>query len=204
MSSATDNQRTSDSSLATSLKNSWRWLLAAGAIIAVLGVIALFAPFITGISLTFLVGVLLIGGGILHFASAFRGQGWGGFIWQMLLGFIGVIAGLALLLDPVLGLVTLTLLVIAYLFVSGVVEIVMGIRLRGERNWFASVASGAIGILLAALLWVGFPSTAAWAVGVLFGVNLLVTGISMVFIALGARRELQPVELEQPAEAGGV
>ncbi|MFC7203055.1 HdeD family acid-resistance protein [Haloferax namakaokahaiae] len=203
MSSATDTQATSDSSLGTTLQGSWRWLLAAGAIIAVLGIIALFAPFVTGVSLTFVVGVLLIAGGILHFISAFRAQGWGGFAWQMLLGFVAVIAGLALILNPVLGLFTLTILVIAYLFVSGIVEIIMGISLRGERNWFVSIASGAIGILLAALLWVGFPSTAAWAVGVLFGVNLLVSGISMVFIALGARREMQPVEFDQPAEAGG-
>lgn len=202
--SGTQGAPTADSSLETTLGTSWGWLLAAGVIIAILGLIAIFAPFVTGISLTLLVGVLLIVGGIFNFIGAFRSQGWGGFVWQIVLGAIGVIAGVALFFDPVLGLVTLTLLVIAYLFVSGIVEIVMGIRLRGERNWAVSIVSGAIGILLAALLWIGFPSTAAWAVGVLFGVNLLVSGISMAILALGARSASKSMEIEQPAGAGGV
>jgi uncharacterized membrane protein HdeD (DUF308 family) len=159
---------------------------------------------VAGVSLTLLLGGLLVVAGVTQIVGAFRAQGWGGFLWQMLLGGIGILAGLALFFNTALGLVTLTLLVITYLFVSGVVEIIMGIQLRGEVNWLVSIASGVIGILLAVMLWAGFPSTAVWAIGVLFGVNLLVTGGSMVFLALGARRATRTVEREQAAEAGGV
>jgi uncharacterized membrane protein HdeD (DUF308 family) len=152
-----------------------------------MGLVATFAPFLTGISIASLVGVLLVVGGALQLVGALRGEGWRGFVWQIVLGGLSLIAGLTVFLNPLLGLVTLTLLVIAYLVASGVVEVVMGLKLRGEPNWAWTIASGVIGILLGVMLWVGFPSTALWAVGVLFGVNLLVSGVSMVALALGAR-----------------
>jgi uncharacterized membrane protein HdeD (DUF308 family) len=47
--------------------------------------------------------------------------------------------------------------------------------------------SGVVAIALAGLVWVGFPATAAWAIGLLVGANLLVTGLSMVAVAVAAR-----------------
>lgn len=58
----------------------------------------------------------------------------------------------------------------------------MGIRLRGEpsRGWV--LASGVLSIVLAVLLWAGFPGTAAWAVGFRFGISLFSTGVSMFMV----------------------
>ncbi|SFK68365.1 Uncharacterized membrane protein HdeD, DUF308 family [Halogranum rubrum] len=190
--------------LSNTLQGNWRPLLYAGIVLSVIGLIAIVAPFLTGISIAMLVGALLVVGGLFHFVGAFKGQGWAGFVWQILLGAIGVVAGLVILFNPLFGLLTLTLVVIGYLFASGVVEILMGYRLRGEKNWFWSVVSGVLGIALAVLLWSGFPSTALWAVGLLFGINLLLTGTSMVAIALGGRTADEPTESGQVAGAGGV
>lgn len=190
--------------LSNTLQGNWRPLLYAGIILAAIGLVATLAPFLTGISITMLVGTLLVIGGLFHFVGAFRGQGWGGFVWQILLGGIGVVAGLVVLSNPIFGLLTLTLTVIGYLFASGVVEIVMGYRIQGEKNWVWSIVSGVIGIALGAMLWAGFPSTAIWAVGLLFGINLLVTGISMVAVALGGRTLDESTESGRVSGAGGV
>lgn len=190
--------------LSNTLQGNWRPLLYAGIVLSVIGLIAIVAPFLTGISIAMLVGALLVVGGLFHFVGAFKGQGWAGFVWQILLGAIGVVAGLVILFNPLFGLLTLTLVVIGYLFASGVVEILMGYRLRGEKNWFWSVVSGVLGIALAVLLWSGFPSTALWAVGLLFGINLFLTGTSMVAIALGGRTADEPTESGPVAGAGGV
>ena len=188
MSSSSESAVTgSEGALSDELQSRWQLLLVAGVVIALMGLVATFAPFLTGISIASLVGVLLIVGGTLQLVGALRGEGWRGFVWQIVLGGLSLVAGITVFLNPLLGLVTLTLLVIAYLVASGVVEVVMGLKLRGEPNWAWTIASGVIGILLGAMLWVGFPSTALWAVGVLFGVNLLISGISMIALALGAR-----------------
>ncbi|WP_129115904.1 hypothetical protein [Halegenticoccus tardaugens] len=63
----------------------------------------------------------------------------------------------------------------------------MSIRMRGEsgRSWIA--ASGVISLVLAIFLWTELPADALWVIGLLVGVNLLLTGVSMVGVALGAR-----------------
>jgi len=81
-----------------------------------------------------------------------------------------------------------TILLTAYFLVEGVVEIFMGFRLRPESNWGWVIASGVVSLLLAGLLWVNWPSSAAWAVGLLLGVALLSSGISMILVAWGGRR----------------
>ncbi|WP_416841646.1 HdeD family acid-resistance protein [Haloferax sp. DFSO52] len=189
--------------MSDSLQTNWRWLAIAGVIIGVIGLIAIFTPFVTGISISLLVGLFLIASGVLNFIGVFSARSWGGAIWQILLGGISIGAGVILFVNPVAGLATLTLLVIAYLLVSGVVEIAMGLSLRGEPNWFFAVVSGAIGVLLAVMLWAGFPSSAAWAIGLLFGVNLLVSGSSMVIFAYSARKVSKAMEMEQGTDVGG-
>ena len=170
------------------LETGWRTLAMAGGVIGLLGVLAIAFPLATGLSITYGIGLLLVVGGVVHGAHAFTARGWRGSLWQLTLGVVSVLAGLVVLANPILGLASLTLLVIAYLLVDGVAELATSYRMAGQpgRGWVA--ASGAISLALAALLWAGFPVDAAWAVGLLVGVSLLVTGSSMVLVAFAGRR----------------
>ncbi|MFC4247374.1 HdeD family acid-resistance protein [Natribaculum luteum] len=182
------NSMTTDEEYAAySLQKGWRTLAIAGGVIALIGVLAIAFPFVTGISMTYLLGALLLVGGIVHGVHAFSARGWKGSLWQVTLGVVSVLAGLLLLANPVLGLASLTLLVIAYLLVDGIAELGLSLRMGAQkgRGWIA--ASGAISLVLAGLLWLGFPADAMWAVGLLVGVSLLATGISMVFVAAAGR-----------------
>ncbi len=172
---------------AYSLQKGWRTLAIAGGVIALIGVLAIAFPFVTGISMTYLLGALLVLGGIVHGVHAFSARGWKGSLWQVTLGVVSALAGLLLLANPILGLASLTLLVIAYLLVDGIAELGLSLRMGAQkgRGWIA--ASGAISLVLAGLLWLGFPADAMWAVGLLVGVSLLATGISMVFVAVAGR-----------------
>lgn len=171
------------------LEASWRSLEVAGIVIALLGVLGILFPYVTGISISLLLGGVLVVGALIHVAHAFRARGWKGFAWQAILAIVYAFAGISLLANPVLGLATLTILLIAYFLVSGIVETVMGLQLRGEPSWGWVVASGVLSIVLAGLLWAGFPSTAAWAVGLLFGISLLSTGISMYSVGRSAKKQ---------------
>lgn len=145
----------------------------------VLGVLALVSPFITGVALTIALGAVLVVGALLHVASAFAASSLGGILWQVLLGILYAIAGISLLANPVLGLTTVSLLVIGFLVASGVLQLVWAVvGGTGTRLWLA--IAGVVSLALGAMLWLEFPTSAAWLVGVLFGVNLLVTGGSMI------------------------
>jgi len=175
-----------------------------GGIIAVLGLLAILFPYVTGVSLSLLLGILAIVGGVVHVASAFSAQGWKGFLWQVFLGVVYAGAGIILMANPVLTLASVTILLTAYFLVEGVVEIFMGFRLRPESNWGWVIASGVVSLLLAGLIWVNWPSSAAWAVGLLFGVGLLTNGVSMILVAMGGRNAAQQTVTPPTSETGGV
>lgn len=162
--------------------------MGAGVIIAIIGVLAILAPFAAGVSLSILLGALLVVGALVHVAHSFSG-GWKRFFVQGILALIYAVAGISLLANPVIGLTTLTILLAAFLVVDGVLEIVMGFQARGSRGWGALIVSGVCALVIAAIVWVGWPATAAWALGLLFGVNLLISGLSMMFMAQGTRHE---------------
>ncbi len=171
-----------------SLQKGWRTLAIAGGVVALLGLLAILLPFATGLAITFLVGALLVVGGIVHAGHAFTARGWRGSLWQLALAAVSIGAGLLLLVNPALGLLSLTMLVVAYLFVDGIAELGVSLRMAGEpgRAWIA--VSGALSLALAGLLWAGFPATAAWAIGLFVGISLLTTGLSMAAVAYGGRQ----------------
>ncbi|WP_306056616.1 HdeD family acid-resistance protein [Natronococcus wangiae] len=171
-----------------SLRRGWRTLALAGGVLVLLGLLAMLLPIATGVAITYLVGALLVVGGIVHAGHAVTARGWRGSLWQLTLAIVSVVAGILLLVNPVLGLLSLTILVIAYLLVDGVAELGMSLRMGGEpgRGWIA--ASGVTSLVLAGLLWAGFPADAAWAIGLLVGISLVVTGLSMVAVAYDGRR----------------
>jgi len=166
----------------------WRVPAGSGIVLALLGLLAIVFPFVTGVSLSLLLGAVLVVAGVAHAVHAFSAPGWTGSAVQAILAVVYVVAGIIFFANPVFGLATLTLLVIAYLFVGGLVELVVGLGMPREANGLWIAASGAVGILLAGLLWVGFPSTALWAVGTLFGVNLLISGVAMLSVGSAERR----------------
>ena len=180
----------------------WRWLAISGVLVALLGILAVLFPVATGLSVSVLLGGLLVVGGLAHLVHAFTGGGLTNFAWQALLAVVYTFAGISLLANPVIGLASLTILLIAYFLVSGIVELVVGIQQRGQPYWLVTAGSGVISLVLAALLWTGFPSTAAWALGLLLGLNLLASGIAMVAMAWAVRRGAARPGAEMGEESG--
>ena len=175
------------------LENDWRPLAIAGGIVGLIGILAMAAPAVTGLSVSIALGVLLVVGGIVHGVHAFTARGWRGSIWQTTLAAVSVLAGLAVLAAPAIALVTLTLALVAYLAIDGIAELATAARMSGSRGRTSVAVSGVIALVLAGFLWIGFPATAAWAVGLLVGAHLLVTGLSMVAVAMAARRPMDDV-----------
>ncbi|WP_290818250.1 DUF308 domain-containing protein [Halovivax sp.] len=170
----------------------WRTLALAGGAVAVVGLLAIALPFATGVAITYVIGALLLLGGLVHAGHAFTVRGWKRSFWQGTLAAVSIVAGVVLLANPIVGLLSLTLLVIAYLLVDGIAELWLSLRMGDEsgRGWIA--ASGALSLVLAGVLWAGFPIDALWIVGVVVGVSLLATGLSMIAVANVGRHADEP------------
>ena len=89
---------------------------------------------------------------------------------------------------PLAGVLTLTMVLIAFFILEGITAIVIAVQHRDHlRSWGRILFSGIIDLLLAYLIWAGWPSSAGWAIGLLVGINMIFFGLSLVMTALAAR-----------------
>src|SRR5215471_10149567 len=102
---------------------------------------------------------------------------------------IGLVAGVLLVGWPLLGTLSLTAVLIAFLFAEGVVSIMYALEHRNALSgrWGWMLASGILDVGLGVLLFIGLPGTALWALGLLLGINLIFGGWALIFMALHAR-----------------
>ena len=175
--------------LEAELRRHWKLLLGAGILALITGTLSILLPLATGIAIATLVGILM-----LFYASSLLADAWasrrsiGRALLRVLLAMLYVFAGIWLVAAPLEGTITLTFVLIALFLVEGTMRIVMAIRERElpGRGW--QIAGGVLTLLLALLIWADFPSSAAWAIGLLVGVNLIFWGWELVGLGLAGRR----------------
>jgi uncharacterized membrane protein HdeD (DUF308 family) len=164
------------------------WFIAMAVLFIILGILAIIEPGVAGLAVTLLVGWLLIFGGVAHFVTAFKGGGTKQVLWQVLIGIVYLIGGFYFLTHPIMGIGTLTLLLAGIILAEGVIEIVAYFKTRGEGASGWLLLNGIVTVLLGCLIWFHWPSSSVWAIGILVGVNLLMTGISRLMFGLAARK----------------
>jgi uncharacterized membrane protein HdeD (DUF308 family) len=174
--------------LASAIRGHWKLFLAQGIIMMVLGFLAVAEPNVATVAVTLFVGWLFFIAGIFRAASTWHSQQMPGFAWSMLTALLSVVLGLILILRPLAGVLTLTMVLVAFFIVEGIASILGAIQHRQHlRSWVWVLFSGVVDLLLAWLIWAGWPSSADWAIGLLVGINMIFFGLSLVMTALAAR-----------------
>ncbi|MGB5811513.1 MAG: DUF308 domain-containing protein [Polyangiales bacterium] len=165
------------------VKRASRGSMAFGVLVLLMGILAIALPLVGGLAIAAVVAAVLVVSGICQTVFAFGAPTFGRGLLAFLFGAITAIAGVIIFANPVFGLTTLTIAVIAYFVVDGIYHLLAFFQLAGTegRGWF--LFGGIVSLALAAMLWADFPSSAEWAVGLLVGIRLLMTGWTM--IALG-------------------
>jgi uncharacterized membrane protein HdeD (DUF308 family) len=172
-----------------SLRRHWVLFLVEGIVLVVLGILAILVPPIATLTFTLVIGWILLISGVVGLITTFMARHAPGFWWALLSAVLGIVVGLILLARPVVGAVSITLLLIVFFIVEGVASIMYAIEHRNELSgrWGWMLVSGIIDLILAAMIWAGLPSTAGWALGLLVGINMLFGGSAMIALALHAR-----------------
>ena len=172
----------------TIIKKASGWFIAMAVVFIVIGLMAIVEPVVAGLAVTILVGWLLIFGGVAHLVTAFSGGGAGRVILQVLIGIVYILGGVYFLTHPLLALGTLTLLLAVIILAEAVFEVIAYFWTRGERGSGWLLVNALITLLLGGLIWFHWPSSSVWAIGILVGVNLLMTGFSRLMFGLAARQ----------------
>ena len=174
--------------LASTIHAHWKLFLAQGIVMMVLGLLAVAVPNIATLAVEIFAGWLFFVGGIFRAISVWRSRRAPGFAWSLMAAVLSVVLGLILIFRPLAGVLTLTMVLVAFFIIEGIASIVAAVEHRQHlRSWGWVLFSGIIDLLLAYLIWQGWPSSAAWAIGLLVGINMLFLGLSLVMTALAAR-----------------
>ena len=173
----------------TALGKSWKLLLTAGIISTVLGAIAIIVPPLASVTITYLVGILLLIGAVAFVAEAISRGSTGHRIWSALLAVLYVFAGVWLIINPVSGTITLTWILAIFFLLIGVLRLIAGIASRGKvpnAGW--TIVNGVLSIVIAVLVIGDLPSSAAWAIGLLVGIQLLFDGFALIATAMAGKQ----------------
>ncbi len=179
--------------MATSLHEHWRLFLVEGIILVILGLAAIVIPPIATLAVELLFGWLFLFSGIAGAITTFLMREAPGFWWSLVSAILAIAVGVVMLLWPLSGVLTLTVLLITFFIIEGIASIMFALEHKRELSgrWGWMLASGTIDLILAVIIIAGLPGTAAWALGLLVGINLVFGGTALIGMALHAR-EVDP------------
>lgn len=162
------------------------WFKIYGVVLILLGAGAILVPGVATLATSILVGWVLIAGGVFGLISLFQaGSSSPGFWWNLLTAILCLIAGGMLLVNPIAGVLTLTVVLAAYLLATGVTKIMMAFHYKNviPQAWLWVLFSAVVDVILGVMIVSGLPGTAIWVIGLLVGINLLFTGVALLVSA---------------------
>lgn len=182
----------SNSIQASRLKPSVVWPV----IMIFVGLLALWLPVASSIGVVRVLGWLLLFDAGLQVVHAFRSHGAGPIAWKVLVAIVYLIAGLYLLMHPLMGVAVVTLFLAMFFLVEGVVSVVSYFATRStgalesafiprSSPWI--LVNGIVSIILAVMIWRHWPAGSLWVLGVLVGIGMLMTGVSRLMLAIAIR-----------------
>ena len=164
------------------------WLIALGVIEIVIGILALGSPLMTGIAISWMIGLMLVLVGLARLIEALKAGSFGAGMLGFLSGLLAIVLGGFMAMRPGIALATFTLVLAIYLFGDGLQHLMLGFKLKPQQGWGWMMFGGVASLILGLLIWFRWPLSGVWAVGTLVGIHLLISGWSMVAIGLVARK----------------
>jgi len=174
-------------SIAEGIRRSWGWLLALGIAYVIMGLVIAGSPMAATIAVDILIGFVLIIGGVISIIGAFFTGDWKRFLLVLLSGILYLVVGVLLLKNPMAGVLTLTLLLAAFLLVEGFFKIIHAFQMKPAPNWVWLLVSGAASVILGVMIWGQFPESGAFIIGLLVGIYFLINGITMVMFSFALK-----------------
>ena len=162
--------------------------IAWGVLLIIVGMVAIGSPFLAAVAVNVAIAWLIVLAGIIHVLLAFRAHGAGSMIWKLLVGLAYVCFGGYLIVHPLRGVASLTLILASLFLIEGVLDIILFFQMRslGGSSWV--LVDGIVTLLLGLMIYVQWPSSSAWAIGLLVGVSMIISGVTRVMLSLAVRK----------------
>ena len=174
-------------SIAPAIKKVSPWLIVWSTVTFVCGILAIILPLTISFGIALVIGCLILAAGIGHLFFAFDTRSVGGFLWQILLSLLYAIAAICLLVNPLLGVLSLSLFVAIFLLLEGTLELTLYFRLRRFRRSVWLLLDG-IGTLILGILMISqWPPASPEIIGALIGISLMLSAVSRLIFTMAIR-----------------
>ena len=164
------------------------WSIVWGVLLIIIGVLSISSPMLAALAVNVVIAWLIVLAGAVHVILAFHAHRAGSLIWKLLVGIAYICFGAYLILHPVLGVASLTLLLASLFLVEGILNIVLFFRMRSLRGSGWMLIDGIITLLLGLMIYLQWPSSSAWVIGTLVGISMIISGVTRVMLSLAVRR----------------
>jgi uncharacterized membrane protein HdeD (DUF308 family) len=163
--------------------HNWGWFLAFGIVLLLLGIAAIARSVTTTVVSMLFFGWVLVFAGAIQFVEAFMVGKWAGFFLHIMLAILFGLAGIVMLVRPVISAEAATLLMSAFFLVGGLYQLISALwtHLPG-RGWQA--VNGVIASLMGVLVLAQWPASGLWVIGLFVGIDLILYGWSWIALAL--------------------
>lgn len=165
------------------IRGSWGWVLAAGIALMVFGAVCVAGNIAATFATVFVLGWLLLFGGIVSLVQAFRVRTWNGFFLLLLSALLRGFTGYLLIRYPIAGAITLTLILASFFIVSGLFRTIGSAMIKFPR-WGWSAFSGVVAVVLGIMLLAGMPVSSVWFIGFAIGLDMILEGVSLAGFAM--------------------
>jgi len=180
--------------LTNEIKRHSTWSIFIGIVTAALGIFLIVYPLAAAAITTVLLGWVLIFVGLAQFVFALHSQLIGNFLWKALCGLLYGVCGVALAFFPIASATALTAVLGTLLLIQAGLQTAPAFQWRPLDVWEWLLADAAASLLLGILVLVRWPSSSVWAIGMLLGVSVLMSGMSRIMVATKIRRWARSVE----------
>src|SRR5438445_10336921 len=144
--------------------------------------------FLATVAVHVVISWLFILAGVVFVILAFHAHRAGRLICKLLVGLAYLFFGAYLIMHPVLGVASLTLVLASLFLIEGILDIVLFFRMRSIRGSSWVLVDGIITLLLGLMIYLQWPSSSAWAIGTLVGVSMIISGVTRVMLSLAVRK----------------
>lgn len=159
-----------------------------GIAMILIGIAAILHPAFFTLSLTFLIGLLFLSGGLITFFSSFAISGTGPFFGSLFLGLLQIASGFILLRNPGVGAWVMTLMVAMIFMLEGAMQLATSFEMKPAKGWGWLALSAVVSILAGFFIAGSMPLASIWIIGFLFGFNFLSTGVSFLSLSSIAKK----------------
>ncbi|MDO4987414.1 MAG: DUF308 domain-containing protein [Synergistes sp.] len=159
-----------------------------GVLMLIIGFISLAAPYVASLAIETMIAFSLIAVGISNAITAFQSFRNAAKPWfEIVMAVISIVTGYIMLTHPLSGEITIAVMLAAYFLASGVSSVANYFALHSFGGSVWLLISGIISIVLSVVMWKNLLGATA-VIGIIFGINLIYTGIAMLILSKGCDR----------------